>query len=94
MVRDSVVYFSQLATSAAASASPDLRAPLLSFACVDLHLFRAANFWLHGDSNTCAMSDIGSDLLKWVDLSWIRCAIDGVTAALSLWAASKPDDIY
>jgi hypothetical protein len=36
--------------------------------------------------------DLASDVLKWVNLSWIRCAIDGVAAVLFLRAASAPED--
>jgi hypothetical protein len=35
---------------------------------------------------------VASDVLKWVNLSWIRCAIDGVVAILFLRATAKTHD--
>jgi hypothetical protein len=40
---------------------------------------------------TALSYDVGSAVLTWVNLSWIRCAIDGVVAILFLRAASKPE---
>jgi hypothetical protein len=36
--------------------------------------------------------DVANSLLKWVNLSWIRCVIDGVVATLFLRAAAKVQD--
>jgi hypothetical protein len=38
-------------------------------------------------------SDLASDILKWVNLSWIRCAIDGTVAVLFLRAASLQEEL-
>jgi hypothetical protein len=37
---------------------------------------------------TTLSPQITSNVMKWVNLSWIRCAIDGVSAILFLRAAS------
>jgi hypothetical protein len=37
--------------------------------------------------------DVANGVLKWVNLSWIRCAIDGVVAILFLRAASTREEI-
>lgn len=36
-------------------------------------------------------SDLASEIMRWVNLSWIRCAVDGVLACMLLYAASKPN---
>jgi len=35
--------------------------------------------------------EIAGNIMRWVILSWIRCALDGVTAILLLGAAAQPD---
>ena len=34
--------------------------------------------------------ELAGQIMQWVNLSWIRCAIDGVLAALLLFATSRP----
>ena len=36
--------------------------------------------------------DVASEIMRWVKLSWIRCAVDGVLSCLLLYATSKPDN--
>jgi len=40
---------------------------------------------------TSISPDLASAILKWVNLSWIRCAIDGVMAVLFFRAAANPN---
>jgi hypothetical protein len=35
--------------------------------------------------------DLASQIMRWVNLSWIRCAVDGVLACVLLYATSKPN---
>jgi hypothetical protein len=35
--------------------------------------------------------ELATQIMWWVDLSWIRCAIDGILAALLLFATSRPN---
>jgi hypothetical protein len=34
--------------------------------------------------------ELTSEIMRWVNLSWIRCAVDGILAALLLFATSRP----
>jgi uncharacterized membrane protein len=43
---------------------------------------------VHADTPLSA--DLVSQITRWVNLSWIRCAVDGVLACLLLFATSKP----
>jgi len=36
---------------------------------------------------------VATSVLKWVTLSWIRCAIDGVTAILFLRSVCAPENL-
>ena len=36
--------------------------------------------------------DLASQIMRWVNLSWIRCTVDGVLACLLIYATSKPTD--
>jgi hypothetical protein len=40
------------------------------------------------EAGTPLSSEVASDILKWVNLSWIRCTIDGIVAVLFLRATS------
>lgn len=33
--------------------------------------------------------ELASEIMRWVNLSWIRCAVDGILAALLLFATSR-----
>ena len=35
--------------------------------------------------------EIAGNIMRWVILSWIRCALDGLTAILLLGAAAQPE---
>lgn len=76
------------------------RRPLLVVCAVLFYLSRAWTYvyfvpqifhFLTIEPGGSISPDVASAILKWVNLSWIRCAIDGVVATLFLRAASKLD---